>query len=80
LCCCSGRFDTAAADEDDPTSVVRKAKAQRGDPLAFSTKTEAKEDLSVTYSSVAGALAAKDTSAFNVLETETQFDRDARWV
>lgn len=70
------------ADADDPTSVVRKAKAARGDPLAFSTKAVAAAgraaDVAVTYAGTAEALAAKDGSATRALETETEFDRDAR--
>ncbi|KAF8065524.1 zZinc finger CCCH domain-containing protein 1 [Scenedesmus sp. PABB004] len=65
--------------DDDGTSVVRKAKAQRGDPLAFSTKKEAGADgHGVTFASSAAPLAAKDESATRALETETEFDRDAR--
>jgi hypothetical protein len=68
----------AAGEEEDTTTVVRKAKQARGDPLAFSTKQDRKQDLAVTYAGTAEALAAKDESATRHLETETQFDRDAR--
>lgn len=78
----AGAADTAAAaagnDDDDPTAVVRKAKQARGDPLVFSTKREGAQDLAVTFASTAEALAARDESATRYLETETQFDRDAR--
>ena len=68
----------AAAEE---TAVIRKQKQQRGDPLAFTTKQEGKrEDIAVTFASVAGALAAKDTTATRANETETAYDRDARYV
>lgn len=68
----------AAAAQEDTTTVVRKAKQARGDPLAFSTKQDKKQELAVTYAGTAEALAAKDESATRHLETETQFDRDAR--
>lgn len=71
--------DEAGFAEEDNTAVVRKAKQQRGEPLAFSTKKDDKDkDVSVTFASTAAALAAKDESAFKTLETETEFDRDAR--
>jgi hypothetical protein len=66
-----------AAEEE--TAVVRKQKQQRGDPLAFTTKQEGKrDDVAVTFASIAGSLAAKDTTATRELETETAYDRDAR--
>jgi hypothetical protein len=68
----------AAAADEDTTTVVRKAKQARGEPLAFSTKQDKKQDLAVTYASTAEALAAKDESATRHLESETQFDRDNR--
>jgi hypothetical protein len=71
--------ETAAPAEDDQTAVVRKAKQQRGEPLAFSTKKDGPQDVAVTYASTAAALAARDESATRALETETEFDRDARW-
>jgi RING finger protein 113A len=68
----------AAAAEDDDTAVVRKAKQARGEPLLFSTKRDGPGDVAVTYASTAEALSAKDTSATRALQTETEFDRDAR--
>ncbi|WIA16526.1 hypothetical protein OEZ85_013203 [Tetradesmus obliquus] len=71
--------DAAAAEaDDDKTAVVRKAKQQRGEPLAFSTKKEGPQDVAVTFASTAAALAARDESATKTLETETEFDRDSR--
>lgn len=70
--------DAVEAPEDDNTAVIRKAKQQRGDPLSFSTKKDDRQDVGITYASTAAALAAKDESATRALETETQFDRDAR--
>lgn len=67
-----------AAAQEDPTAVVRKAKQQKADPLSFTTKKDDKQEVAVTYASTATALAAKDESATRALETETQFDRDAR--
>lgn len=69
---------TAAQAEDDQTAVVRKAKQQRGEPLAFSTKKDGSQDVAVTFASTAAALAARDESATRALETETAYDRDAR--
>jgi hypothetical protein len=68
----------AATADEDTTTVVRKAKQARGEPLAFSTKQDKKQELAVTYAGTAEAIAAKDESATRHLETETQFDRDAR--
>lgn len=68
----------AAPADEDTTTVVRKAKQARGEPLAFSTKQDKKQELAVTYAGTAEAIAAKDESAFRHLETETQCDRDAR--
>lgn len=63
--------------EDDETNVVRKAKQVKGDPLAFSTKKEGKEDVTFAYES-SKALQARTNDATRMLETETEFDRDAR--
>eukprot|EP00882_Tetradesmus_deserticola_P022991 GHRQ01025016.1.p1 GENE.GHRQ01025016.1~~GHRQ01025016.1.p1 ORF type:complete len:248 (+),score=111.63 GHRQ01025016.1:497-1240(+) len=70
--------EAAAAQAEDQTAVVRKAKQQRGEPLAFSTKNYGPQDVAVTFASTAAALAARDESATRYLETETEFDRDAR--
>jgi hypothetical protein len=64
--------------EDDETEVVRKAKQTKGDPLAFSTKKESKEDVVVTYASSQALPIGGDSGATRILETETEFDRDAR--
>eukprot|EP00879_Flechtneria_rotunda_P020069 GHRR01021105.1.p1 GENE.GHRR01021105.1~~GHRR01021105.1.p1 ORF type:complete len:218 (+),score=38.38 GHRR01021105.1:63-716(+) len=64
--------------EQDNTAVVRKAKQQKADPLSFSTKKERETDVCVTYTSTGAALAARDDTATRALETETEFDRDAR--
>lgn len=69
------------AGEEDPTQVVRKAKQQRGDPLAFSNKKEgADEEVHVTFQSSKAIQSGKDESVFRTLETETEMDRDARSV
>jgi len=68
----------AAAEEEDKTAVVRKAKQQRTDPLSFTTKKDSTQDVALTYASTAEILAAKDNTATKALETETEFDRDAR--
>eukprot|EP00775_Hariotina_reticulata_P012479 gene12479-12613_t len=67
-----------AAVEEDKTAVVRKAKQQRTDPLSFTTKKDSTQDVALTYASTAEILAAKDNTATKSLETETEFDRDAR--
>jgi hypothetical protein len=65
-------------DDEDETAVVRKAKAAKGDPLAFSTKRETKDEVVVTYASSRALPAGGDGGATRILETETEFDRDAR--
>lgn len=70
--------DVGLAVDEDNTAVIRKAKQQRGDPLSFSTKKDDKQDVGMSYASTNAAIAAKDESATRALETETQFDRDAR--
>ncbi len=61
--------------------MVRKAKQQKGDaPLAFTTKREDKPELLVQYDGSKALQEARDSLATRVLETETEFDRDARCV
>lgn len=64
--------------EDEDTSIVRKAKQTKGDPLAFSTKKEEKDDVVVSYASSKTLPVGGDCGATRMLETETEFDRDAR--
>jgi len=70
--------EAAVAEQEDKTAVVRKAKQQRTDPLSFTTKKDSTQDVALTYASTAEILAAKDNTATKALETETEFDRDAR--
>lgn len=70
--------DNVTAEDDDPTVVQRKAKAIRGEPLAFTNKTENTESVHVAFESSRTIQSGKDESVFKVLETETQTDRDAR--
>lgn len=71
-----GRSD----DEDGGGGgVVRKAKQQKGDaPLAFTTKREDRPELLVQYDGSKALQEGRDSLATRVLETETEFDRDAR--
>jgi len=66
------------SDDDNETAVVRKAKQAKGDPLAFSTKKEGKDEVVVHYASDKMLPVAGDSGATRILETETEFDRDAR--
>jgi hypothetical protein len=70
--------NVTAAEDDDPTVVQRKAKALRGEPLAFTNKTDNKESVHVAFESSRAIQSGKDESVFKVLETETETDRDAR--
>jgi RING finger protein 113A len=63
---------------DDETAVVRKAKQTKGEPLAFSTKKDTKDEVVVAYESNRMLPVAGDSGATRILETETEFDRDAR--
>ena len=65
-------------DDDDETAVVRKAKQAKGEPLAFTTKKDSKDAVVVTYASDRALPVAGDGGATRILETETEFDRDAR--
>ena len=60
--------------------VVRKQKAARADnPMAFSTKKPADEKLEpFTFESSRTLQQSTDNRATATLETETEFDRDAR--
>ncbi|KXZ53511.1 hypothetical protein GPECTOR_7g961 [Gonium pectorale] len=70
------------SDDDDGEGaggVVRKAKQQRGDAaLAFTTAKADKPDLMVAFAGSKALQDGKDTLATRVLETETEYDRDAR--
>ncbi|GBF99505.1 hypothetical protein Rsub_12283 [Raphidocelis subcapitata] len=68
----------AAGGSDDETAVVRKAKAARGEPLAFSTKRDGAEEVVVSYAGSKTLNVGGDGGATRHLETETEFDRDAR--
>jgi hypothetical protein len=69
--------EQASGGEEDETAVVRKAKQVKGDPLAFSTKREESEAVTFAFESNK-ALQSGNNDATRALETETQFDRDAR--
>lgn len=72
--------------QDDEASVQRRSKAQRGDPVAFSTKRavdgaqdgEGIKDIRFTYDSNRGIQQQHDARVTGMLETETATDRDAR--
>ncbi|GIL70458.1 hypothetical protein Vretimale_3609 [Volvox reticuliferus] len=71
------------ADRDDQDVVVRKAKQLRvgagGDAkLQFTTAKEDKQELMVQYAGSKALQDNKDALASRVLETETEYDRDAR--
>ncbi|KAG2486209.1 hypothetical protein HYH03_015171 [Edaphochlamys debaryana] len=65
-------------DGDDDGGVVRKAKAARGEPLAFTTKREERPELMVEYAGSRALQDNKDSFVTRSLETETEYDRDAR--
>ncbi|KAG2429293.1 hypothetical protein HXX76_011061 [Chlamydomonas incerta] len=66
-------------DDEAGGGVVRKAKAAKSDaPLAFTTKKDDKEALMVEFAGSKALQDGKDTLATRVLETETEYDRDAR--
>lgn len=69
--------EAGGEQEEDETAVVRKAKQVKGDPLAFSTKREGKEEVTFAFESNKG-LQMAGGDATRMLETETEFDRDAR--
>jgi RING finger protein 113A len=64
----------------DDSSVIRKQKALRPDnPMAFSTKKPVDEKLEpFTFESSRTLQQSTDDRATATLETETEFDRDAR--
>ena len=65
-------------EQDDGTQVVRKAKQQRGEPLAFTTKKEDKEEVLLKYEGTRALPKSRDDLATRTLNTETEFDRDGR--
>lgn len=71
--------EEGSGGEGDETAVIRKAKQTKGDPLAFSTKREDKEQVTFAFESNK-ALQMGNSDATRMLETETEFDRDARCV
>jgi hypothetical protein len=71
--------DSEALQEPD-SSVVQKAKQQRGAPLAFSTKKDEKDAVTLRYDSNRALPAQVDNSATRALETETLYDRDSRYA
>lgn len=75
-----GAGEGSGGDDDDEGGVVRKAKQVKGEPLAFSTKRDEKEDLGVRFEGSRTIQEGRDQAATRALETETQFDRDARCV
>jgi len=70
----------ASDDEQDATQIVRKGKHLKGDPLAFSTKKDAKEEVNLTFESNKALQSSASNDATRHLQTETEFDRDARCV
>lgn len=84
-----GNMRKRTADQTEPAqlatapeepSVLRKQKAARADnPMAFSTKKPAEEKLEpFTFESSRTLQQSSDNRATATLETETEFDRDAR--
>ena len=70
--------ETAAEESSEP-GFVRVTKAQKAAPLAFSTKQEgSRRPVTFAYDSSATLQQATDDGATKTLETETEFDRDAR--
>jgi RING finger protein 113A len=65
-------------EQDDGTQVVRKAKQQRGEPLAFTTKKEDREEVLFKYEGTRALPKQRDDLATRALNTETEFDRDGR--
>ncbi|GLC54966.1 hypothetical protein PLESTB_000925700 [Pleodorina starrii] len=68
----------ADADAEEAGGVVRKAKQLRAAPLQFTTAKDEKPELLVAYAGSKALQEGKDALASRVLETETEFDRDAR--
>jgi hypothetical protein len=72
--------------EEDVTRIERKAKVARGEPLTFATKppgqqqAPGEDSVHVAYQTNRAVPTGRDDSVFKVLETETETDRDARWV
>ncbi len=66
--------------DDDKTQVEKKAKAGRSDALTFNSKQQTDEQVHVTYESTRAIQSGRDESVFKTLETETEVDRDARYV
>jgi hypothetical protein len=78
-----GNLRKRAAEEDGDdaeTGVMRKAQKAKDAPLAFTTKREDKFETFKFESSNVIQQATGDQGATRQLETETQHDRDARWV
>ena len=65
--------------DEAETDVVRHAKQQKKNPMAFSTKTEtANQSAKLLYESDRRIQQADDQGATRQVETETATDRDAR--
>ncbi|KAG2437604.1 hypothetical protein HYH02_011244 [Chlamydomonas schloesseri] len=74
-----GGVEGGSDDDEAGGGVVRKAKAAKSDaPLAFTTKKDDKDALLVEFAGSKALQDGKDTLATRVLETETEYDRDAR--
>lgn len=73
--------DSAAVDKqggEDDTVVVRKAKQLKGDPLAFTTKTDSKQEATLKFESNKALQQQNVNDATRSIQTETEFDRDGR--
>ncbi len=74
-----GGAEGGSDDDEAGGGVVRKAKAAKSDaPLAFTTKKDDKDALLVEFAGSKALQDGKDTLATRGLETETEYDRDAR--
>lgn len=73
--------DAAGSDDDDGSGVVRKTKQAKGGDgrLAFTTAKAEQAPLLVEYEGSKALQEGRDNLAFRSLETETEYDRDARY-
>ena len=70
-----------ARDSDAEETVLPKAKLQKATPLSFTTKQGSdKGAVKLLYESERGVQQATDQGATRTLETETETDRDARYL
>ena len=69
------------AEVEEPAAVERRAKVQKDAPMAFSTKAnEQGRGRTFRYESSRTLQQVDDQGATAALETETAFDRDARYA